>query len=92
MDRVVVGAEDALQRVQRRRPDVAEDDAERADGQRGRAAGVERLVAVRPVPVVGRVLEPGSGKGSMAPLIFSLIFGGAGAAMLAVFLKFGFDG
>lgn len=38
------------------------------------------------------VLEPGSRKGSMAPLIFSLIFGGAGAAMLAVFLKFGFDG
>jgi hypothetical protein len=38
------------------------------------------------------VLEPGSGKGSMAPLIFGLIFGGAGAALLAVFLKFGFDG
>ena len=38
------------------------------------------------------VLEPGSRKGSMAPLIFGLIFGAAGAAMLAVFLKFSFDG
>jgi len=38
------------------------------------------------------VLEPGSRKGAMAPLIFGLIFGAAGAAMLAVFLKFSFDG
>ena len=38
------------------------------------------------------VLEPGGGKGSMAPLIFGLIFGSAGAGTLFVFLKFGFSG
>jgi hypothetical protein len=38
---VVVGAEDGLQRVQRRRPDVAEDDAERAERQGRGAAGVD---------------------------------------------------
>ncbi len=36
------------------------------------------------------VLEPGNRKGAMAPLIFSLIAAGIGAAMLAVFINVGF--
>jgi hypothetical protein len=38
---VVVGAEDGLQRVQRRRADVAEDDAQRAERQGAGAGRVE---------------------------------------------------
>jgi hypothetical protein len=64
--------------------------AEKAAAQYTRGQPV--VVHYDPAQPGNAVLEPGSGKGSMAPLIFALIFGGAGAAMLAVFLKFGFDG
>jgi Protein of unknown function (DUF3592) len=37
------------------------------------------------------VLEPDNRQGSFAPLVFSAIFGIAGAIMLAFFIKFGFD-
>jgi hypothetical protein len=36
------------------------------------------------------VLEPGNRKGSMAPLIFSVIAAGIGSVMLAVFVNVGF--
>jgi hypothetical protein len=36
------------------------------------------------------VLEPGNRKGSMAPLIFSVIAAGIGAVMLAIFINVGF--
>jgi Protein of unknown function (DUF3592) len=38
------------------------------------------------------VLEPGSRKGSLAPLVFSLIAAGIGSIMLAVFINVGFGG
>jgi hypothetical protein len=37
------------------------------------------------------VLEPESRPGSFAPLIFSVIFAVTGGAMLAFFIKVGFD-
>jgi Protein of unknown function (DUF3592) len=64
--------------------------AEKAAAQYARGQPV--VVHYDPAQPGNAVLEPGSRKGSMAPLIFGLIFGVAGAAMLAVFLKFGFDG
>jgi hypothetical protein len=36
------------------------------------------------------VLEPNNRQGSLAPLIFSVIFALAGAAMLMFFIKVGF--
>jgi hypothetical protein len=64
--------------------------AEKAAAQYTRGQPV--VVHYDPAQPGNAVLEPGNRKGSIAPLIFGLIFGGAGAAMLAVFLKFGFDG
>jgi hypothetical protein len=64
--------------------------AEKAAAQYARGEPV--VVHYDPAQPGNAVLEPGSRKGSMAPLIFGLIFGAAGAAMLTVFLKFGFDG
>ena len=50
------------------------------------------IVYYDPAQPGNAVLEPGGGKGSMAPLIFGLIFGRLGAGTLSVFINFGFSG
>jgi hypothetical protein len=49
------------------------------------------IVYYDPTQPRNAVLEPGNRKGSMAPLIFSLIAAGIGMAMLAVFINVGFN-
>ena len=63
-DRVLVGGEDRLQRVQRARPDVAEDDAERAQRQRGHALVMAAPHARRLLLGRGRDFGRGGGHGA----------------------------
>jgi hypothetical protein len=64
--------------------------AEKAAGRY--APGQPVVVYYDPSRPGNAVLEPGNRKGSMAPLVFSVLAGGIGAAMLAVFINVGFNG
>ena len=63
--------------------------AEKAAGRY--APGQPVTVYYDPTQPGNAVLEPGNRKGSVAPLLFSVLAGGIGAAMLAFFLNVGFD-
>jgi hypothetical protein len=62
--------------------------AEKAAAQYSRGQPV--VVYYDPAQPGNAVLEPGSRKGSLAPLIFGLVAGGIGSVMLAVFINVGF--
>jgi len=64
--------------------------AEKAAGRY--APGQPVTVYYDPARPGNAVLEPGTRKGSMAPLVFSVLAGGIGAVMLAVFINVGFSG
>jgi len=64
--------------------------AEKAAGRY--APGQPVTVYYDPARPGNAVLEPGNRKGSMAPLVFSVLAGGIGAVMLAVFINVGFSG
>jgi Protein of unknown function (DUF3592) len=64
--------------------------AEKAAGRY--APGQPVIVYYDPAQPGNAVLEPGNRKGSMAPLVFSVIAAGIGSVMLAVFINVGFGG
>ena len=64
--------------------------AEKAAGRY--APGQPVTVYYDPARPGNAVLEPGNRKGSMAPLVFSVIAAGIGSVMLAVFINVGFGG
>ena len=61
LDRAVVGGEEGLQRVERAGADVAEDDAERAEGQRRHAELATRSRGREEEVAIGRNLAMGEG-------------------------------